>query len=131
MVTMADVALQIVFILFMLTTTLSPETWSSVELNLPQVKKAAQKFVKEKSIAITRSHQYHFNGVPMSPEAIEKALGDLLQGATGDERAVTIKTDKSVDYQSVVTAIDIVNRLDGQIVLVVEEEGHGSVTATP
>lgn len=137
MITMADVALQLVFILFMVTSILNPQTWSAIELALPQAKKSEQKtWVKEKSITISKKGQYYLNGVPMATEAIEAGLADLLKDATGDARAVMVKADKTCDYQSVVAAIDIVNRLDGMLVLIVEEEGPsggagGSVSAAP
>lgn len=132
---MADVAFLLI-IFFMLTSTMVQE--SGIELTLPQAKKTEQKKTREKSIVISKKGQYYLNGVPMSPEAIEQALTDLLKGAKDDEaRSVTIKADKSIEWQTVVTAIDIVNRLDGILVLIMEEEGpagagsSGPVTATP
>ncbi len=131
---MADVAFLLI-IFFMLTSTIVKE--SGIELTLPQAKKTEQKKVREKSIVISKKGQYYFNGVPMSPEAIEQSLADMLKDAKDDEaRSVTIKADKTIEWQTVVTAIDIVNRLDGIMVLIMEEEtaagaSSGPVTATP
>ena len=122
----ADVAFLLI-IFFMLTSTMVKE--SGIELTLPQAKKTEQKKMREKSITISKKGQYYFNGVPMSPEAIEQSLGESLKDAKGDEaRSVTIKADKSIEWQTVVTAIDIVNRLDGILVLIMEEEGSGAAT---
>ena len=85
---------------------------------------------------VTKKGQMYLNGVPMSAERLETDLGELLKGAKDDEaRAVTIKADKACEYQSVVSAIDVVNRLDGILVLIMEEEGtpaqSGPVTVSP
>ena len=132
---MTMLLLFLLIIFFMLTSTIVKE--SGIELTLPQAKKTEQKKVREKSIVISKKGQYYFNGVPMSPEAIEQSLADMLKDAKDDEaRSVTIKADKTIEWQTVVTAIDIVNRLDGIMVLIMEEEtaagaSSGPVTATP
>lgn len=131
---MADIAFLLI-VFFMLTSTIIKE--SGIDLNLPQAKKTEEKKVREKSIVVTRQGQFYLNGVPMSPERIEAELATLLQNAkTEDERAVTIKGDKVAEYQHIVTAIDMVNRLDGTLVLILEEDGpggdaSGKVSLTP
>ena len=131
---MADIVFLLI-IFFMLTTTMVKE--SGIDLTLPQARKTEEKKVREKSIIVSKSGQLYLNGVPMSADQLEAELARLLKDArTDDDKSVTIKGDKSAEYQNIVTAIDIVNRLDGILVLIMEEERGGAeppakVTATP
>lgn len=131
---MADIAFLLI-VFFMLTSTMIKE--SGIELTLPQAKKVEEKKVREKSIVVSAKGQLYFNGVPMGADSIERELSIALEGAqTPEARTVTIKGDKATPYQDIITAIDIVNRLDGTMVLILEEgdgaaqPNEGKVTAT-
>ncbi len=117
---MADIVFLLI-IFFMLTSTLVKE--SGIELTLPQAKKTEQKKMQRRSITVSKSGKLYYNGVPLGAAAVEEQLAESLDGVEGIEnRGVSIKGDKETDYQHIVTAIDIVNRLDGNLILILEEE---------
>ncbi|TXH66771.1 MAG: biopolymer transporter ExbD [Thiothrix sp.] len=110
---MVDVVF-LLLIFFMVTTTF--EHNSALKIALPTASKNTEAQAQENKIELLIDSQgrYYVNGrevLNTQPETLFQAMTEVLNGMQGSTPSLVISADANVNYQAVVTAMDIAGRL--------------------
>ena len=104
---MLDVAYVLLLIFIIMTTA----TVQGITVNLPKASSTpALSKPKTKAISITKDGTIYLDTYPVSIEELETRLGQY-KAATPD-LPVVVKADGAVDYEKVVSVLDVVTRLE-------------------
>jgi biopolymer transport protein ExbD len=104
--------LDLVFVLLVIFIITTPQMMNNLEMNLPSGKKPPQTPDKPKInlIAVDAAGQITFNDQPFTLPALKDDLEQLKSGDTNF--SVVVKGDDNVDYQKMVSVLDILRQLD-------------------
>jgi biopolymer transport protein ExbD len=104
--------LDLVFVLLVIFIITTPQMMNNLEMNLPSGKKPPQNPDKPKInlIAVDAAGQITFNDQPFTLPALKDDLEQLKSGDTNF--SVVVKGDDNVDYQKMVSVLDILRQLD-------------------
>ena len=104
--------LDLVFVLLVIFIITTPQMMNNLEMNLPSGKKPPQNPDKPKInlIAVDAAGQIVFNDQPYTLPALKDDLEQLKAADTNF--SVVVKGDDNVDYQKMVSVLDILRQLD-------------------
>jgi biopolymer transport protein ExbD len=111
-ISMVDI-LFVLLLFFMLTTTFTDK--SALKIELPTASNAAQNNAQDKlELLIDGQGRYYINGrevLNSQPETLFQAMSMTLEEMGNNTPPLVISADAAVNYQAVVTAMDIAGRL--------------------
>jgi biopolymer transport protein ExbD len=102
--------LDLVFVLLVIFIITTPQMMNNLEMNLPSGKPPPPQKVKPNIIAVDDNGQVVFNDQPFTLPALKDELAQLKSGDTNF--GVVVKGGDNVDYQKMVSVLDILRQLD-------------------
>ncbi len=105
--------LDLAFVLLVIFIITTPQLMNNLEMNLPSAQSPAPTNATPKppgQILVSASGNVSLNGKPHTLADLRPALAQLK--ATDPELAVVVKGDRAVDYQHVVSVLDLLQQLD-------------------
>lgn len=105
--------LDLAFVLLVIFIITTPQLMNNLEMNLPSAQSPAPTNAPPKppgQILVSASGNVSLNGRPHTLTELRPALAQLK--ATDPELAVVVKGDRAVDYQHVVSVLDLLQQLD-------------------
>ena len=105
--------LDLAFVLLVIFIITTPQLSNDLEMNLPSPKKnnPPVKPPKINRIQVDTAGHIQFNGAPMELPALRETL-TTLKASDGAETAVVVLGASDVDYQRVISVLDILQQLD-------------------
>lgn len=105
--------LDLVFVLLVIFIITTPQMMNNLEMSLPSGKPPPQKDQpkpKINKISVTADGQTYFNEEPVTIAALKGKLENLK--AADPELGVVVKGDDAVDYQHMISVLDVLQQLD-------------------
>jgi biopolymer transport protein ExbD len=105
--------LDLAFVLLVIFIITTPQLMNNLEMNLPSAQKPAPTNAPPKlpgQILVSATGKVTLNGQPYSLAELRPALAQLK--ASDADLAVVVKGDRAVDYQHVISVLDLLQQLD-------------------
>ena len=102
--------LDLVFVLLVIFIITTPQMMNNLEMNLPSGKPPPQQKARPNVIAVDDNGQVVFNDQPYTLPALKDELAQLKFG--DPNFGVVVKGADNVDYQKMVSVLDILRQLD-------------------
>ena len=97
----------LLLIFFMVSSTFR-EDWA-IDITLPQAQSATSQEVTSHEVVVDRLGVVYFQGEPMTPEELRRALGEVLAEDAG--ATIVLRADDQADFGRVLRVIDIARDL--------------------
>jgi biopolymer transport protein ExbD len=102
--------LDLVFVLLVIFIITTPQMMNNLEMNLPSGKPPPPQKAKPNVIAVDDNGQVFFNDQPYTLPALKDELAQLKSGDANF--GVVVKGADNVDYQKMVSVLDVLRQLD-------------------